>query len=104
MRACGLQLLDDGEQMADRAGEAIQPDHDQGLAGADIAQQARQHGPIAIGAGGVFFKNGGAAGCAQFVELRIGALFVGGNAGVADQTACGGGSSGFWRCHVGCVS
>ena len=33
MRAGGLELLDDGEKMADRAGEAIEPDHDQGLAG-----------------------------------------------------------------------
>ena len=103
MRACGLQLLDDGEQMADRAGEAIEPDHYKGLARADIAQQTRQDGPIAIGAGGVFFKNGGAAGCAQFVELRIGALFFGGDAGVADQTACNGGFSDFWRSHVGCA-
>jgi hypothetical protein len=60
MRACGLQLLDDGEQMADRAGETVEADHHQGFAGADIAQQARQHGPIAIGAGGMFFKDGGA--------------------------------------------
>ena len=33
MRAVGLELLDDGEEMADRAGEAIEPDHDQGFAG-----------------------------------------------------------------------
>ena len=45
MRALGLELLDDGEQVTDRAGEAIEPDHDQGLAGSDLAQQARQHRP-----------------------------------------------------------
>jgi len=77
--------------------------HDQGLAGANIAQQARQHGPTAIGAGGVFFTDGCAAGRAKLVELRIGALLVGGDAGVADQTACDSGFSGFWRCHVGCA-
>ncbi len=103
LRKCapaGLQLLDDGQQVADRAGEAIEPDHDQGFAGADVAQQARQHGPAAIGAGGVLFEDRGAAGGAQFVELRIGALFVGGDPRVADQAACGGGFSGVsaaWR-------
>ena len=81
--------------MADRAGQTIKPDHDpQRLAGADVAQQASEHGPAAIGAGGVLFEDGGTAGGAQFVELRIGALFVGGDAGVADQAPCDGGFSG----------
>jgi hypothetical protein len=44
--------------------------------GGDVAQQARQHGPAAMGAGGVLLEHGGAAGGAQLVELRIGALFV----------------------------
>ena len=35
MRAGGLELLDDGEEMGDRAGQAIKPDHDQGFARAD---------------------------------------------------------------------
>ena len=90
LRKCApasLQLLDDGEQMADRTGEPVEPDHHQGFAGADVAQQARQHGPAAIGAGGVLFEDGGAAGGAQFVALRIGALFLGGDACVADQAA-----------------
>ena len=88
MRALRLELLDDGEQVADRAGEAVEPDHDQGLAGADLAQQARQHRPAAIGAGGVLLEHRGAAGGAQLVELRIGALFLGGDPRIADQTAC----------------
>ena len=67
MRAAGLELLDDGEQMADRTGKAVKPDHDQGFAGGDVAQQARQHGPAAIGAGGVLLEDCGAAGGAQFV-------------------------------------
>ena len=67
---------------------------------ADLAQQARQHRPAAIGAGGVLFEDRGAAGGAQFVELRIGALFLGGDARVADQAACGGGFSGFRRRHA----
>ena len=104
MRALGLELLDDGEQVADRAGEAIEPDHDQGFAGADLAQQARQHRPAAIGAGGVLLEDVGAAGGAQFVELRIGALLLGGDARVADQTADGGVFSGWWLDHAGAAS
>jgi hypothetical protein len=48
MRALGFELLDDGEQMADRAGEAVEPDHDQGLARARISRKRR-----------VFRANGG---------------------------------------------
>jgi hypothetical protein len=35
MRVAGLELLDHRQRVTDRAGEAIEPDHDQGLAGAD---------------------------------------------------------------------
>ena len=54
---------------------------------ADLAQQAGQHRPASIGAGGVLFEDGGAAGGAQFVQLRIGALFFSGDPSVADQAA-----------------
>ena len=94
MRAGGFELLDDREEMADRAGQAIEPDHDQGFAGADLVQQARQHRPAAVCAGGVLLEHGGAAGRAQLVELRIGALFLGRDPRIANQTAwraaCGG--------------
>ncbi len=62
--------------MGHRAGETVEPDHHQGLAAGDIAQQQVQHGPGGIGAGGVFLKNNGASGCGQFIALRIGALLV----------------------------
>ena len=97
MRTAGLELLDDGEQMADRAGEPIKPDHDQGFAGADLAEQTRQYRPASIGTGRVFFQHRVAAGGAEFVELRIGALFLGGDARVADQSAGKGGFPGFRR-------
>ena len=96
-------MFNDGQQVADRAGETIEPDHDQGFAGTDFAQQARQHGSAAIGAGGMLLEDCGAAGGAQFVKLRIGALFLGGDACVADQAAGGGMFSGFWLHHVGCA-
>jgi len=47
LRKCAsrcFQLFDDGQQVADRAGETIEPSHRQGFAGVDLAQQARQHG------------------------------------------------------------
>ncbi len=40
---------------------AVEPDHDQRLAEADVAQQAREHWPRAISAGGVFLVHGAAA-------------------------------------------
>jgi hypothetical protein len=95
MPTAGFELFDDGEQMADRAGETIEPDHDEGLAGADLAQQARQHGAAAIGAGGAFLEDRVATGGAQFVALRIGTLLLGGDPRIADQTAWRGG---FARC------
>ena len=71
--------------MTDRAGQAIEPDHDQGLARPDLPEQPRQHRPAAVGAGRVLFEDGGATGGAQLVGLRIGALVLRGHAGVADQ-------------------
>jgi hypothetical protein len=61
VRAVGLELFDDGEEMTDGAGEAVQPDHDQGFAGLDFAKQSRQYGPGSIGPGRVFLKEGSAA-------------------------------------------
>jgi len=86
MRATGLKLLDDGEQMADRAGEAVKPDHDQGFAGGDVAQQACQHRPLAINTGSVLFEYCGTAGCTQFIALRIGALVLGSATGHVGNT------------------
>ena len=97
MRAGSLELLDDREEMADRAGQAIKPDHDQGFAGADLVQQARQHRPAAVCAGGVLLEHGGAARSAQLIELRIGALFLSRDPRIANQTAGAGGFRRFSR-------
>jgi hypothetical protein len=74
MRPRCFQMSNDGQQVADRAGETIEPDHDQGFAGTDFAQQARQHGSAAIGAGGMRLEGCDASGRAEFVKLRIGAV------------------------------
>ena len=86
------QGLTYSDRVADRAGEAIEADDNQGLAGTDITQEAGEHGAGAIGTGGVLLAYRVAAGSAPLVELGIGALFLGGDPCVADQTACDGSS------------
>ena len=58
--------------------------------GRHVADEARQDWSAAIGTRGVLLEDTSAAGRAQFVELRIRALVLGGDARIADQTAdCG---------------
>ena len=45
MHATLLQVLDDFEQMADRAGQAVEADDDEYIAGAKIFEQLRQYRP-----------------------------------------------------------
>jgi len=104
VRPLGLELLDDGEQVADRAGEAVETDDNQGLAGADVAQEAGEHRTGAIGTRGVLLEDRVAAGGAEIVALRIGALFVGGDPSIADQAAWGRRHPGFQLRHVGFAS
>jgi hypothetical protein len=51
-----------------RSGQAVQPDHDQGLPGLNLAQQSRQHGSAAVGAGSTLLEHDVAPG-AQLVSL-----------------------------------
>ena len=85
VRAARLELLDDREQVADGAGEAVEAHDDQGVAGPDVAQQPGQHGPAAVGAGGVLLQDGGAAGRVQLVALRVGALLLGRDPRIAQE-------------------
>ena len=82
--------------MTDRAGEAIEPDDDQGIAAADVAEEAGEHWAGAIGAGGVFLEDAGAARGAQLIDLRVGALFFGGRPGRSRSGGRGRGISCFW--------
>ena len=61
---------------------------------------ARRRGSAAIGAGGVLFEDCGAAGRTQFVQLQIGALFVGGDPGVVRKAA----ENGIYRDFAGIPS
>ena len=73
------------------------------VAGADLAKQARQYRPASISPGRVLFQHRFAARGTKFVELRIGALLLGGDARVAHEAAGKGGFPGF-RWHLGILS
>ena len=87
----------DREKMTDRAGEAIEPDDDQGIAAADVAEEAGEHWAGAIGAGGVLLEDFVASGGAQFVALGVRTLIIGGDPGIADEPAGEGGGGRY--CH-----
>jgi hypothetical protein len=88
------------EQVLKRAGKAVELDDDQGIAGTNVGQQARQHRPAATGAGGMLVADRGAACGVQFVALRIGALVVRRHPRIPNQAAGGGGFPRFCPCHV----
>ena len=84
MRAALLQPFDDLEQMADGAGEAIEADDDEDVAGGDFAHQLRQHRPRARGTGAMLLMDKVAAGRLKLVDLGVGRLILGRDAGIAD--------------------
>jgi hypothetical protein len=53
MRAALFQPLDDLEQMADGAGEPVEADDDEDVAGGNVAYQLRQHRTRTRGTGAV---------------------------------------------------
>jgi hypothetical protein len=67
------------------AGEAIEADDDENVAGGDFAHQLRQHWPGARGAGAVLLMDQAAAGRLELVDLGIGRLLLGGDAGITDE-------------------
>lgn len=85
MRVPGGQLLDHLEQVADRTRQAIEPDDDERVAGADLADDFGEGRADARGAGSVLLDDRLAAGRAQLHLLRFGRLLVGRDARIADQ-------------------
>src|SRR5208282_1859489 len=83
-----LQALDDVEEMTDRAGEAVEADDDENIAGSDLAHQSGELWPSARGARPVFPVNCRAAGRAQLIGLRVRGLVLGRDASVAQKTSC----------------
>src|SRR4051794_41112268 len=102
MRAPTLKQFDDVEQVADRARQPIEPDHDQDFARTELTQQTSQRAWRMGRCRRRFLEDCRAAGGAQLIALRIGALFVRGDPRVADQTVDGGAFPGWWLGHAGC--
>jgi hypothetical protein len=71
MRSFLLEPLDDIEQMADRAREAVEADDDEDIAGADFVHQSGQLGPGPRGAGTMFLEDCFTADRVEFVGLRV---------------------------------
>ena len=77
MGAALLQALDDVEEMADRAGEAVEADDDENIAWSDLAHQPCELWPSARSARRVFSVNCRAAHRAQLIGLRVRGLVLG---------------------------
>ena len=83
-----LQPLDDVEEVADRAGEAVEADDDEDIAGPDLAHQSGELWPSPRRARAVLLVNCRAASCAQLIGLGVGGLILGGDPRVAQKTSC----------------
>jgi hypothetical protein len=84
------QVSDGVDQVAQRAAEAIQlPDHG-GVARAQLVQELGEDGPVGAGAAGGLGEHPIAAGVLEGVDLELGLLVGGGDAGVAEQVSHGG--------------
>src|SRR5271157_3288800 len=88
MGAALLQAVDDVEEMADRAREAVEADDDENIAWSDLAHQSCELWPSARGARPVFLVNCRATGRAQLIGLRVRCLVLGRDASVAQKTSC----------------
>jgi hypothetical protein len=69
------------------AAEAVEFPDDQGVAGAELVQDLGEGGAVGAGAAGRLDKHPGAAGGCEGVDLELGVLVGGGDAGIAEQVA-----------------
>jgi hypothetical protein len=76
MRAAGLQLFDDLEEVLHRSRQSIKTDHNQCLSRLNVAQKACQNGAAPRSARGELLMDHKTAGSAEFVRLRIGGLVL----------------------------
>lgn len=85
MGATFAKVMDQGQEVDGRTGQAIKSRDEHHFAGADLSKQALKLGTIGGLAGQLFFVDDLASGGGQGVKLSIQLLFGGGNAGVADK-------------------
>jgi hypothetical protein len=81
------ELGDGVDQVAEGAAEPVELPHDQGVAGAELVHDGGELGPVGAGAAGPVDKDPVAAGLGEGVDLEVGVLVGGGDAGVAEQVA-----------------
>ena len=81
------ELLDGLDQLLERAGEAIQLPHHQGVALAHVLERRLEGRPLALRARGLLLEHPAAAGRLQGIELQGEILLLGRDPGVADQHA-----------------
>ena len=66
-----MMLSDHREQVAYRASRAVEPHHDEGFAGGDVAQQSRQPGLAVVGARDVLLHDREGARATQLIALGV---------------------------------
>jgi hypothetical protein len=89
-RKCATALLQPFyalEQVANGAGEAVETNDDEYVAGGDLAHQLGQHRPRARGAGAVLLMDQAAADRLEFVDLGVSRLILGRDTGIANKAA-----------------
>ena len=101
-RKCTPLSVNHLEQMADGARKAVDADDNEGVAGANVAQQLAESRPGARCAGAVLLDDHIAADRALFDFLRFCRLFIRRHARIADQAALWSTGSSFLRlsCHL----
>ena len=75
--------------MPEGPAEAVQLPDDQGVAGAQLIQELLEDGTVGAGAAGRLDKDPIAAGALEGINLELGLLVGGGDAGVAEQMSHG---------------
>ena len=79
------QTSDRVDQMTEGAAEPIQLPHDEGVVGTELVQELGEGGPVGAGAAGRLGEHPIAAGRGEGVDLELGVLAGGGDAGIAEQ-------------------
>ena len=73
------------DQMPERSAQPVELLHDEGVAGPQLVQDLLEGGAVGAGAAGRLGEHPIAAGALQGVDLELGLLVGGGDAGVAEQ-------------------
>ena len=81
------ELSDGVDQMPQGAAEPVEFPDDQGVAGPQLVQDLLEDGPVGAGAAGGLGEHPVAASTLEGVDLKLGVLVSGGDAGIAKQVS-----------------